>query len=104
MPARATALTAGGVTEVTATEDQVTAVLAMIKSGALPADLRTALRALGVSGADLKRLRAGVLTQTRILRIRTGSERTLEGLGGSQGAQARDFPAVEVREARAAIR
>ena len=62
--AAASALTAGGVTEVIATEDQVKAFLAMVKSGALPAPLRSALSALGIRSADLKRLRAGLLNQT----------------------------------------
>jgi len=62
--AAASALTAGGVAEVIATEDQVTAFLAMVKSGALPADLRTALAGLGVGSKDLKRLRAGLLDQS----------------------------------------
>jgi hypothetical protein len=62
--AAASALTAGGVTEVSATEDQVTAFLAMVKSGSLPADLRSSLAALGVGSKDLKRLRAGLLHQT----------------------------------------
>ena len=59
--AAANALTAGGVSEVIATEDQVKAVLAMLKSGTIPADLRSALGALGVGSKDLKRLRAGLL-------------------------------------------
>ena len=62
--AAAKALTAGGVAEVSATEEQVTAFLAMVKSGAIPASLRSGLSALGVRGTDLKRLRAGLLTQT----------------------------------------
>ena len=62
--AAAAALTAGGVTEVVATEDQVKAFLAKVKSGALPAPLRTALARLGVGSKDLKRLRAGLLRQT----------------------------------------
>jgi hypothetical protein len=62
--AAATALSAGGVSEVIATEDQVTTFLAMVKSGAIPADLRSALAALGVGSKDLKRVRAGLLHQT----------------------------------------
>jgi hypothetical protein len=62
--AAASALTAGGVAEVIATEDQVSAFLAVVKSGALPADLRTALAGLGVGSKDLKRLRAGLLDQS----------------------------------------
>ncbi|HEV7847101.1 MAG TPA: hypothetical protein VGO83_12665, partial [Thermoleophilaceae bacterium] len=68
-----TALSAGGVTEVTATADQVTAFLAMVRRGAIPADLRTALGALGVGSRDLKRLRAGLLDQT----VSSGSGPTL---------------------------
>lgn len=82
--AAATALTAGGVTEVTATEDQVTAFLAMVKSGAIPAQLRTALGALGVGSKDLKRLRAGLLHQT----VSSGSGPALiEPLKDSAGAR-----------------
>ncbi len=62
--AAANALTAGGVTEVVATEDQVTTFLGMVKSGAIPAPLRTGLAALGVGSKDLKRLRAGLLDQS----------------------------------------
>ena len=62
--AAASALTAGGVAEVDATEDQVKAFLAAVRSGAIPAPLRTGLAALGVGGKDLKRLRAGLLDQT----------------------------------------
>jgi surface antigen len=82
--AAASALTAGGVTEVTATEDQVTAFLATVKSGALLAPLRSALSALGVRSTDLKRLRAGLLTQT----VTSGSgPALLEPLNDSAGAR-----------------
>ena len=62
--AAASALAAGGVAEVIATEDQVTAFLAAVKSGAIPAPLRSGLAGLGVGGKDLKRLRAGLLDQS----------------------------------------
>ena len=62
--AAARALTAGGVTEVVATEDQVKAFLAKVRSGSIPAELRTALARLGVGSKDLKRLRAGLLDQS----------------------------------------
>ncbi len=82
--AAASALTAGGVAEVTATEEQVTAFLAMVRSGAIPAPLRTALAALGVGSKDLKRLRAGLLTQT----VTSGSgPALLEPLKDSTGAR-----------------
>ena len=62
--AAANALTAGGVAEVTPTEDQVRGFLAIVKSSGIPAYLRPALGALGVTGADLKRVRSGLLDQT----------------------------------------
>jgi hypothetical protein len=62
--AAAHALTAGAVAEVTPTEDQVTGFLSSAKSSGIPAYLRTPLSALGVRGADLKRVRAGLLRQT----------------------------------------
>jgi hypothetical protein len=62
--AAANALSAGGVTEVVATEDQVKAFLATVKSSSIPAYLRSSLAALGVGSKDLKRLRAGLLHQT----------------------------------------
>ena len=81
--AAANALTAGGVAEVTASEEQVTALLAMVKSGALPPQLRSALAGLGVGSKDLKRLRAGLLTQT----VTSGSGPALiEPLKDSTGA------------------
>lgn len=81
--AAATALTAGGVAEVIATEDQVTAFLATVKSGSIPAELRTPLGALGVGSKDLKRLRAGLLHQT----VSSGSGPALiEPLKDSAGA------------------
>ena len=81
--AAATALTAGGVAEVAATEDQVTAFLASVRSGAVPAPLRSALGALGVGSKDLKRLRAGLLDQT----VTSGSGPALiEPLKDSAGA------------------
>ena len=81
--AAANALTAGGVAEVTASEEQVTAFLAMVRSGSLPPQLRTALAGLGVSSKDLRRLRAGLLTQT----VTSGSGPALiEPLKDSTGA------------------
>ena len=62
--AAAAALAAGGVAEVIATEEQVTAFLAAVRSGAIPAPLRSDLARLGVGGKDLKRLRAGLLDQS----------------------------------------
>ena len=62
--AAANALAAGGTTEVSATEDQVKTFLGMVRSGAIPADLRSSLARLGVGSKDLKRLRAGLLHQS----------------------------------------
>lgn len=62
--AAARALIAGGVAEVTPTEDQVNAFLATIKASGIPGYLRTPLAGLGVGSKDLARLRAGLLTQT----------------------------------------
>jgi hypothetical protein len=62
--AAANALTAGGVTEVVATEDQVAAFLATVKSSSIPTYLRPPLAALGVGSKDLKNVRAGLLHQT----------------------------------------
>ena len=62
--AAASTLAAGGVAEANATEDQVKAFLAAVRSGAIPAPLRSGLAGLGVGGKDLKRLRAGLLDQT----------------------------------------
>jgi hypothetical protein len=82
--AAASALAAGGVAEVNATEDQVKAFLAAVRSGAIPAPLRTGLAGLGVGSKDLKRLRAGLLDQT----VTSGSGPALiEPLKDSAGAR-----------------
>jgi hypothetical protein len=62
--AAANALTAGGVAEVTPTEDQATAFVASVKSSGIPPYLKTPLTALGVGSADVTRLRAGMLGVT----------------------------------------
>jgi hypothetical protein len=62
--AAAHALTAGAVNEVIASDDDVTAFIARVRSGGMPPFLRPALGKLGVDTAGLARLRAGVLGQT----------------------------------------
>jgi hypothetical protein len=62
--AAANAMTAGGVSEVLAFEDEVTAFIASVQSSGIPASLSTPMRELGVGSADLERLRAGVIGRT----------------------------------------
>ncbi len=62
--AAANALTAGGVSEVIASDVAVTAFIATVKSSGIPATLSTPMRKLGVGSADLKGLRARVLDHT----------------------------------------
>jgi hypothetical protein len=62
--AAARTLKAGKVAEVWAFDPAVTAFIAAVNSGGIPASLRTPMGKLGVGSADLKRLRAGVLDQT----------------------------------------
>jgi hypothetical protein len=62
--AAAKALKAGKVAEVWAFDDGVKAFIAAVRSGGIPASLRTPMGKLGVGSVDLKRLRAGVLDQT----------------------------------------
>jgi hypothetical protein len=61
--AAANALSAGGVSEVLAADSAVTAFIASVKSGGIPAGLRTPMGKLGVGSADLQRLRTHVLDQ-----------------------------------------
>jgi hypothetical protein len=60
----ANALTAGGVSEVHAFDNSVAAFVASVQARGIPASLSTPMGRLGVGGADLKRLRAGVLDQS----------------------------------------
>lgn len=60
----ARALKAGKVAEVWAFDPAVNAFVAAVRSGGIPASLRTPMGKLGVGSVDLKRLRAGVLDQT----------------------------------------
>jgi hypothetical protein len=62
--AAAHALTAGAVNEVIASDDDVSAFIARVRSGGMPPSLRPSLGKLGVDAAGLKRLRTGVLGQT----------------------------------------
>ena len=61
--AAAKALKAGKVPEAWAFDPDVNAFIAAVRSGGIPASLRTPMGKLGVRNADLKRLRAGVLDQ-----------------------------------------
>ena len=62
--AAAAALTAGGVGEVLAFDASVSAFVASVKSGGIPATLRGPLAKLGVGSTDLKHLRDGVLARS----------------------------------------
>ncbi|MGZ4332110.1 MAG: hypothetical protein ACXVFQ_22560 [Solirubrobacteraceae bacterium] len=62
--AAARTLTARGVVEAFASDAEVAAFIARVRSGGIPPSLRPALARLGVTGADLAHLRAGVLGQT----------------------------------------
>jgi hypothetical protein len=62
--AAANALTAGKVSEVFAFDVAVTTFFASVRASGIPASLRAPMGKLGVDGADLERLRAGVLDQT----------------------------------------
>ena len=62
--AAAKALTAGGVSEVIASDQAVTAFIASVKSSGIPPYLSTPMAKLGVGGADLEHLRAGVVDRT----------------------------------------
>jgi hypothetical protein len=62
--AAAQALTAGAVAEVIASDDDVSAFIAHVRSSGIPSSLRPALGQLGVDSAGLKHLRTGVLGQT----------------------------------------
>jgi hypothetical protein len=59
----AKALKAAKVPEVWAFDPAVNAVMAAVRSGGIPASLRTPMGKLGVGSADLRRLKAGVLGQ-----------------------------------------
>ena len=61
--AAANALKAGKVPEAWAFDPDVNAFIASVRSGGIPASLRSPMGKLGVGSADLKRLRAGVLEQ-----------------------------------------
>ena len=97
--AAANALTAGGVTEVSATEDRSHVPW----DGQVRCDPGTAadgLAALGVGSKDLKRLRAGLLDQSMTSGV---GPALIEPLKDAAGASelAGQCPAVEVLEARA---
>ncbi|HJX22302.1 MAG TPA: hypothetical protein VJ454_14995, partial [Steroidobacteraceae bacterium] len=62
--AAAQALSAGAIAEVFASDDEVAAFIARVRSGGIPPSLRPALGRLGVNRADLAHLRTGVLGQT----------------------------------------
>jgi hypothetical protein len=62
--AAAQALSAGAIAEVFASDDEVAAFIARVRSGGIPPSLRPALGRLGVNSADLGHLRTGVLGQT----------------------------------------
>ena len=62
--AAANALGAGGVAEVYPSEEAVTAFVASVRRSGLPSSLSGPLARLGASGADVKRLRTGVLDQS----------------------------------------
>ena len=57
-------LSARGVAEVFASDAEVAAFIAGVRSGGIPSSLRPALGRLGVAGIDLAHLRTGVLGQT----------------------------------------
>jgi hypothetical protein len=61
--AAARALKGGKVPEAWAFDPAVNTFVAAVRSGGIPASLRTPMARLGVGSADLKRLRAGVLDQ-----------------------------------------
>lgn len=63
--AAATALTSTGAIEVIATADKIVALLTTLRTSGIPADLKAALKALGVTASsDLASVKAGLLAST----------------------------------------